>query len=221
MLNIAIDGPCGAGKSTISKLVAKKLGITYLDTGAMYRAVALFVTRNGADVHDKKTVVSLLKNIEINFVAIDDQKHIFLNGEDVEKQIREHSMSKLASDVSKIEEVRLFLVEKQREIAQNSNVVLDGRDITSFVLPNAKFKFYLTATAQERAKRRFEELKSKGGCQFCYDEILRDVIDRDKNDMERKFAPLVQTKDAILIDSTDMTIQEIVDYIVRKVEENK
>lgn len=216
MLNIAIDGPSGAGKSTISKMLAKKLGIIYLDTGAMYRAVALYVHRRGVDVNDAKKVVPLLDEIEIEFRGDGDEKKIFLNGEDVSSAIREHAVSKLASDVSKIKEVRLFLVEQQRAIAKKSDIVLDGRDITSFVLPDSKYKFFLTASAEERARRRYEELKAKGS-DISYETILADVNDRDYNDTHRDFAPLVQTDDAVLIDSTNMTTDEVIEVILRYV----
>lgn len=216
MLNIAIDGPSGAGKSTISKMLAKKLGIIYLDTGAMYRAVALYVHRKGVDVNDAKKVVPLLDEIEIEFRGDGDEKKIFLNGEDVSSAIREHAVSKLASDVSKIKEVRLFLVEQQRAIAKKSEIVLDGRDITSFVLPDSKYKFFLTASAEERARRRYEELKAKGS-DISYETILADVNDRDYNDTHRDFAPLVQTDDAVLIDSTNMTTDEVIEVILRYV----
>ena len=216
MLNIAIDGPSGAGKSTISKMLAKKLGIIYLDTGAMYRAVALYVHRRGVDVNDAKKVVPLLDEIEIEFRGDGDEKKIFLNGEDVSSAIREHAVSKLASDVSKIKEVRLFLVEQQRAIAKKSEIVLDGRDITSFVLPDSKYKFFLTASAEERARRRYEELKAKGS-DISYETILADVNDRDYNDTHRDFAPLVQTDDAVLIDSTNMTTDEVIEVILRYV----
>lgn len=216
MLNIAIDGPSGAGKSTISKMLAKKLGIIYLDTGAMYRAVALYVHRKGVDVNDAKKVVPLLDEIEIEFRGDGDEKKIFLNGEDVSSAIREHAVSKLASDVSKIKEVRLFLVEQQRAIAKKSDIVLDGRDVTSFVLPDSKYKFFLTASAEERARRRYEELKAKGS-DISYETILADVNDRDYNDTHRDFAPLVQTDDAVLIDSTNMTTDEVIEVILRYV----
>ena len=216
MLNIAIDGPSGAGKSTISKMLAKKLGIIYLDTGAMYRAVALYVHRRGVDVNDAKKVVPLLDEIEIEFRGDGDEKKIFLNGEDVSSAIIEHAVSKLASDVSKIKEVRLFLVEQQRAIAKKSDIVLDGRDITSFVLPDSKYKFFLTASAEERARRRYEELKAKGS-DISYETILADVNDRDYNDTHRDFAPLVQTDDAVLIDSTNMTTDEVIEVILRYV----
>lgn len=216
MLNIAIDGPSGAGKSTISKMLAKKLGIIYLDTGAMYRAVALYVSRKGIDVNDAEKVVPLLQEIEIEFKGEGDEKKIFLNGEDVSSAIREHRVSKMASDVSKIKEVRLFLVEQQRAIAKKNDVVLDGRDITSFVLPDSKYKFFLTATPEERARRRYVELKAKGS-DISYETVLEDVNDRDYNDTHRDFAPLVQTDDAVLIDSTNLTTDEVIEVILRYV----
>lgn len=216
MLNIAIDGPSGAGKSTISKMLAKKLGIIYLDTGAMYRAVALYVSRKGVDVNDREKVIPLLSEIEIEFRGDGDEKKIYLNGEDVSAAIREHAVSKMASDVSKIKEVRLFLVEQQRVIAKKNDVVLDGRDITSFVLPDSKYKFFLTATPEERARRRYEELKAKGS-EIPYETILADVNDRDYNDTHRDFAPLVQTEDAVLIDSTSMSTDEVIEVILRYV----
>lgn len=216
MLNIAIDGPSGAGKSTISKMLAKKLGIIYLDTGAMYRAVALYVSRKGVDVNDRDKVVPLLSQIEIEFRGDGDEKRIYLNGEDVSAAIREHAVSKMASDVSKIKEVRLFLVEQQRAIAKKNDVVLDGRDITSFVLPDSKYKFFLTATPEERARRRYEELKAKGS-DISYETVLADVNDRDYNDTHRDFAPLVQTEDAVLIDSTNLSTDEVIEVILRYV----
>lgn len=216
MLNIAIDGPSGAGKSTISKMLAKKLGIIYLDTGAMYRAVALYVDRKGVDVNDREKVVPLLADIVIEFRGDGEEKRIYLNGEDVSAAIREHRVSKMASDVSKIKEVRLFLVEQQREIARKNDIVLDGRDITSFVLPDSKYKFFLTATPEERARRRYEELKAKGS-EVSYEKILEDVNDRDYNDMHRDFAPLVQTDDAVVIDSTNLTTDEVIEVILRYV----
>lgn len=216
MLNIAIDGPSGAGKSTISKMLAKKLGIIYLDTGAMYRAVALYVSRKGVDVNDRDKVVPLLTEIEIEFRGEGDEKRIYLNGEDVSAAIREHAVSKMASDVSKIKEVRLFLVEQQRAIAKKNDVVLDGRDITSFVLPDSKYKFFLTATPEERARRRYEELKAKGS-DISYETVLADVNDRDYNDTHRDFAPLVQTEDAVLIDSTNLSTDEVIEVILRYV----
>ena len=213
MINIAIDGPSGAGKSTISKLLAKKLNITYLDTGAMYRTVALYCIRNNVSILDPIAVESILDNINISYTGSALDKHICLNGEDVSLAIREHQISKAASDVSKIKAVRVFLVNMQRKIASESDVVLDGRDITSVVLPNAKYKFFLTASPEIRAQRRYEELKQKGQ-ELPYEQILKDVIDRDYNDSTRKESPLIQTEDSVLVDSSDKSIDEVVDFMM-------
>ncbi|MDE6472429.1 MAG: (d)CMP kinase [Clostridia bacterium] len=218
MINIAIDGPSGAGKSTIAKIVAKTLGITYLDTGAMYRAVALHVVNCGKNPSVEEDVTPLLSDINITYIKDNDENKICLNGKDVSQDIRRHEISKCASEVSKIPAVRLFLVDMQRKIADSSDVVLDGRDITSYVLPNAKYKFYLTAKDTERAKRRFEELKAKGQ-EVSYEQILADVKDRDFNDMNRDFAPLKKTEDSFEIDSTDMSLQQVVDTILTKIKE--
>ncbi|MDE6276054.1 MAG: (d)CMP kinase [Clostridia bacterium] len=218
MINIAIDGPSGAGKSTIAKIVAKTMGITYLDTGAMYRAVALHVVNCGKNPSVEEEVKELLNDINISYIKEKDENLICLNGKNVSEDIRRHEMSKYASEVSKIPAVRLFLVDMQRKIAQSTDVVLDGRDITSYVLPNAKYKFYLTAKDTERAKRRYEELKAKGQ-EVSYEQILADVRDRDFNDMNRDFAPLKKTDDSFEIDSTEMSLQQVVDTILAKVAE--
>ncbi|MDE5756917.1 MAG: (d)CMP kinase [Clostridia bacterium] len=218
MINIAIDGPSGAGKSTIAKIVAKTLGITYLDTGAMYRAVALHMVNCGKNPSVADDVKPLLNDINISYIKNGGENLICLNGRDVSEDIRRHEMSKYASEVSKIPEVRLFLVDMQRKIAESNDVVLDGRDITSYVLPNAKYKFYLTAKDTERAKRRFEELQAKGQ-EVSYEQILADVRDRDFNDMNRDFAPLKKTDDSFEIDSTDMSLQQVVDTILAKIAE--
>ena len=213
MINIAIDGPSGAGKSTIAKIIAKKMGITYLDTGAMYRTVALYVVNQGKNPSSEEDVVPLLKEIQISYIKVGDDNRICLNGKDVSEDIRHHEISKYASEVSKIPEVRAFLVEKQREIAKNNDVVLDGRDITSHVLPDTKYKFYLTASPEERAKRRYSELVQKGQ-QVEYEKILADIKDRDYNDMNRKVSPLVKTPDSVEIDSTNMSLEEVADTIM-------
>lgn len=213
MLNIAIDGPSGAGKSTVAKIIAKKLGILYIDTGAMYRAVALKALDNNILPTDEKSVVPILKTTAVTLKHIGDTQHIFLDGVDVSDRIREHVVSKAASDISKIPAVRLKLVDLQREIASKNSVIMDGRDIGSYVLPNANKKFYLTASAEVRAKRRFEELIQKGQS-VDFNTIFNDIIDRDKNDMTRSFAPLVQTEDAILIDSSNFSIEETTERIL-------
>lgn len=213
MLNIAIDGPSGAGKSTIAKAIAEKLNIIYLDTGAMYRAIALKMYRKGIDCNDNERVLEILDDIDLKVEYIDGIQKVLLDGEDVSEKIREHIISKMASDVSKIKEVRLKLVAIQREIAKNNNVILDGRDIASYVLPNADYKFYLTASAEERASRRYKELVEKGQ-KVEFITILNDIKDRDFNDMNREFAPLVSTKDSIYIDSTNYTLNETIDLIL-------
>ena len=218
MINIAIDGPSGAGKSTIGKMLAARLGITYLDTGAMYRAVALYVVSKGVSPLGEKAVIPLLDEITISF-SDTPERNILLNGEDVSTAIRRHDISKAASDVSKIPAVRMFLVAMQRRIAAESDVVLDGRDITSYVLPDAKFKFFLTADVEERARRRFEELRAKGA-DIDYETVLADIKDRDHNDSHRAFAPLTKTEDSVLIDSTrlsaDQVAEVITDYVLGK-----
>lgn len=216
MLNIAIDGPSGAGKSTIGKMLAKRLTIVYLDTGAMYRAVALYVHSKGIDVNDAQKVIPLLDEIKLEFVGDGEDKHICLNGKDVSAEIREHHVSKLASDVSKIPQVRMFLVEQQRAIAKQCDTVLDGRDITSYVLPDSKYKFFLTASPEERARRRYEELIQKGA-DVSYEQVLKDVNDRDYNDTHRDFAPLTRTEDSVYIDSTDMSTEQVIEVILKHV----
>jgi len=208
-MNIAIDGPSGAGKSTAAKLLSKALGIVYLDTGAMYRAVGLYIYRAGVASTDAAAIAKLLPDIKIDIVYQDGAQRVFLNGEDVSSEIRAHHISRYASDVSAIPTVRLAMVELQRAIATTSDSVLDGRDIGTFVLPNAKFKFYLTADVAERAKRRYLELTAKGeACDLA--SIGRDIAARDYNDMNRDFAPLKQAEDAIVIDSTQYSIDEVV-----------
>ena len=222
MINIAIDGPAGAGKSTIAKRVAKALGILYLDTGAMYRAMALQAFRSGIDVNDAEAVCTKLDFSLIRVAYQADGMHVYLGEEDVSQAIRENHVSKGASDISKIPEVRLHLVELQRKIAAENHVVLDGRDITSYVLPRAKYKFYLDASPEVRAKRRHSELAAKGVC-MDYDKLLAEIIDRDYNDSHRAFAPLTRTEDSIYIDSSDLSIDEvaalILSYVDEKVEE--
>ena len=213
MLNIAIDGPSGAGKSTIAKEIAKRLNIIYLDTGAMYRAIGLKAVRLNIDTNDSEGVTAILDDTNIEIKYQDGVQIIYLDGEDVSTAIREHHISKAASNVSKIPAVRLKLVKMQREIAAKNNVVLDGRDITSYVLKDANNKFYLTATPEERAKRRYNELLEKGQ-NVQYDTILADINDRDYNDTHRDFAPLTLTEDSIYIDSTNLTINEAIDKIL-------
>ncbi|MBQ7475875.1 MAG: (d)CMP kinase [Selenomonadaceae bacterium] len=206
---IAVDGPAGAGKSTVSKIVASKLGFTYIDTGAMYRAVGLKLLQSGKPLTEK-FLAEITNDIEIK---LDESAKVFLDGVEVTKEIRTPEVSKLASDVSKYGFVRKKLTELQREMAAAGSVIMDGRDIGTQVLPNADVKIFLTASLKERARRRFEELKAKGQTVNLAD-VENEIALRDKQDSTREIAPLVQAEDAILIDSTDMTIDEVVEKIL-------
>lgn len=214
--NIALDGPSGAGKSTVAKALAKRLDIIYLDTGAMYRSLAYVAVKQGIDVNDETAVKPMLDNLDMKIITGDSQQ-IIVNGENVTPFIREHYVSKAASDISALPAVRIKLVELQREIAKNDCVVLDGREIGTYVLPDAKYKFFITATPEVRAKRRFEELKAKGDAP-SYEKVLEDIKVRDYNDSHRAFAPLKQADDAVLVDTTNMSIDEVIDFVLNKME---
>lgn len=201
---IAVDGPAGAGKSTVSKIVASKLGYTYIDTGAMYRAVALKSSRSTENLAD------IVEDINIE---LDDRARVFLDGADVTKEIRTPEISKLASDVSKFPFVRKKLTELQRKMAERGAVIMDGRDIGTQVLPNADLKIFLTASLEERARRRFEELQAKGQAADLI-AVKKEIALRDKQDSEREIAPLKKAVDAILIDSTNLTIDEVAGKIL-------
>ena len=216
MIQIAIDGPAGAGKSTVAREVAKILHITYLDTGAMYRAVALKCLRLGVDPNDEAAVLSFLDGTDIAIRYLEDVQHVFLDGEDVSGEIRENRVSRAASDVSRHKPVRLKLVELQRRIAERQNVVMDGRDIGTFVLPQATYKFFLTATPEERASRRYLELMAKGE-KIRYEDVLADIVARDENDSQRDFAPLRQAEDAMLIDTSKFTAREVVAELLTRI----
>lgn len=208
---VAVDGPAGAGKSTVSKAAAQDLGFVYIDTGAMYRSVALYAIRNGIDCKSEK-LIERLDDIKLAIKHFDGGQHIFLNGEDVSEKIRTDEVSLGASDVAVIPEVRKKLVEMQREMAKSNNVIMDGRDICSYVLPNAQVKIFLTASAEARAERRYKEMCEKGiDCDF--ETIKKDIEYRDKNDSERKTAPLRQAPDAVRVDTSDMTFEEAVEKI--------
>lgn len=212
MINIAIDGPSGAGKSTIAKSIAARKKITYLDTGAMYRAVGLKVYLTNSDMYDENQLSHILDNLDLDIKYVNGEQKVFLDGKDVSKDIREHHISKLASDVSAIPACRLKLVELQRRIAEKSDCVLDGRDIGTYVLPDANVKIFLTASPEVRATRRYKELLSKGQ-KVEYDKVLSDINERDKNDSSRAFAPLKKADDAVEIDSSDMTIEQVIAVI--------
>ena len=207
-MKIAIDGPSGAGKSTIAKILAKELGITYLDTGAMYRALGLKAYRNGILPTDELSVQKLIESTTIDVVAGESNSLVFLDGEDVSSQIRQHHISKMASDISALQCVRIYMVDLQRKIAARRDSVLDGRDIGTVVLPNADYKFYLTASVDERAHRRYLELTTRG--EVCDEEkIKQDIAQRDYNDMNRQHSPLKKADDAVEIDSTCLDIDGV------------
>lgn len=216
MINIAIDGPAGAGKSTVARAVAKKLGILYLDTGAMYRAMALKAMREGIDPNDKEQVLPLLECTEIYAKNIGGTQHTYLDGEDVSGLIRTPEISRGASDISAIPDVRIKLAQIQRNIAHTSDVVMDGREIGSYVIPECENKFYVTASVDERARRRLLELKEKGRDNgMTVEDMAKNIAERDYNDSHRAFAPLLRLPEAILIDTTDLTIDEAVNAVLK------
>ena len=218
MINIAIDGPAGAGKSTVAKAVAKELGIIYLDTGAMYRATAYTAIKNGIDVSDEVGVGEMLKTLTMDVVYEDGAQQIIVNGFNTTPYLREHYMSKAASDISALPCVRYKLVDIQRELAKTYDLVLDGRDIGTFVLPDANCKIFLVASAEERAKRRVEENRLKGQ-EGDFDTVLKDIKQRDYNDSHREVAPLKKADDAVELDTTTMTIPEVVEAVISLVKE--
>lgn len=213
-ISIAIDGPAGAGKSTIAKMVSKDLNILYLDTGAMYRAVALKAVRNGIDTLDADGLSSILKSIDLKIEHIKNEQLMFLDGEDVTGLIRTPEISIGASNVGSIPEVRIKMVEIQRLIAQENSVVMDGRDIGTYVLPNADLKIFLTASLEERARRRYLEQVQKGNMSLSYENVLKDIEYRDKNDSERSFAPLKKAEDAVIVDTTGLSIDDVAKRII-------
>lgn len=214
---IALDGPAGAGKSTIAKIIAKRLGLPYLDTGAMYRAMALCAIREGVSLTDAEKVDELLGRTDIRVVYEVDGQHVLVNGEDVTSRLREEEIGKGASLISKLRCVRDKLAGMQRDIAHETHAVLDGREIGTFVIPETPYKFYITATAEERALRRVRQLEEKGE-KLDYELILKDIIARDYQDSHRDYAPLRQAEDAVLIDTTHMTIDEAVEAVLRALE---
>lgn len=212
-MNIAIDGPAGAGKSTIARLASKKLGFLYVDTGAMYRAIALYLLNNDTDITDKEALDKALSEISIDIVYADEVQHVILNGDDVSSKIREERVGNMASKSAALPEVRKKLLFLQRDIAAKNDVIMDGRDIGTNILPNAELKIYLTASVEVRAKRRYDELVEKG--QSPDINIIKDDIEkRDYQDMHREIAPLKQAEDAVLLDSSYMTIEEVVEKII-------
>lgn len=217
---VAIDGPVGAGKSTVAKITAQRLNIVYVDTGAMYRTVGLYVTNKGLDTKDAKQVNSVLDEINLDVKLSNEGQKIFLNGEDVTKLIRTPEISMAASNVSAVPEVRERLVQIQRSLADSKSVIMDGRDIGTVVLPNATTKIFLNATLDVRAERRYRELIKKGQ-EVTFEDVKNDIIRRDKNDMSRAASPLKKADDAIELDTTGKTLEEVVSEIIAIVNESK
>ena len=212
-MKITIDGPSGAGKSSIAKEIAKRIGIIYIDTGALYRTVGLYCLRNGIDTKDGSQVEQHLEDIDITIAYENNEQSVILNGENVTALIRTNEVSMAASDVAKIISVRMKLVELQRKLAENQNVIMDGRDAGTYILPDAEKKIFLTATAEKRAERRYLELDAAGQ-KVDYNEVLREIIKRDKNDSERTFSPLKKAVDAVVVDTSDMDFDESVKLIL-------
>lgn len=215
-MNIAIDGPAGAGKSTVAKMVAKKNGYIYVDTGAMYRAIGLYFMNEGVDIENSAHVMLALSAISVEIKYENGEQQVILNGKNVSKEIRQEAVGNMASNVATRQPVRDKLLDLQRDLARTQDVVMDGRDIGTFVLPNAEVKIYLTASVSTRAKRRYDELISKG-VSADLEEIKRDIEARDYQDMHRAIAPLTQAEDAYFLDSSDMTIDEVVNEICARI----
>lgn len=215
---IAVDGPSAAGKSCLSKEISDRLNIVYIDTGAMYRAVALYFIQNSINMEDENEVQNALYNITIKFKRIDNKLRVFLNDMDISDEIRTEQIAMMASKVSAVPAVRYDMVDRQRKLADDSSVILDGRDIGSVVFPNADLKLYLTASEEERAKRRLLDLEQKG-VDTNFEEVLEDIKKRDYNDINKPISPLVKTEDAVLIDTTEMTKEEVIDKVISLLKE--
>ncbi len=218
MINVAIDGPAGAGKSTIARAAAKKLGFIYVDTGALYRAVGVYALRKNIATNDVDAVSSVLNEIDVQLKFVDGVQHVLLNGDDVSTEIRLPEVSMAASNVSAIPTVRSFLFDLQRNIAENNDCIMDGRDIGTVVLPNAQVKIFLTADPEERAERRYKELKEKGSS-VTFQEVLDDLKIRDYNDSHREIAPLKPAENSVIVDTTGYTLEQSIDMIVNAIKE--
>lgn len=217
-IKIALDGPSGSGKSTIAKILSAKLDILYLDTGAMYRATALKALKSGVDTFDEKGVLGFINDLKLEIKYENGKQQTYLDGENVSDKIREPQVSMAASNISSLKCVRLKMVEMQRKIAETTSCVLDGRDIGSYVLPNADYKFYITAGVNVRAERRFKELAEKG-YNVDFDSLKKEIEERDYNDSHREFSPLVKAKDAIEIDTSNMTVEQVISTIMSHIKE--
>lgn len=217
-INIAIDGPSGAGKSTLARKLAAKLDYIYVDTGAMYRTIGLYIYRKGIDPKDVDAVAAVLPEIKVELSFIDGEQHVYLNGEDVSADIRLHEVSQYASLTSAIPAVRGYLFDMQQKLAAENNVIMDGRDIGTVVLPNAEVKIFLTARAEVRAERRYNELLERGQ-EVDFDQILADVIRRDEQDMNRPVAPLKPAEDSIILDTSGNTFEQSLELLYNTVKE--
>ena len=218
MINVAIDGPAGAGKSTIARTAAQALGYIYVDTGALYRAVGVYSLRRGFDTKNADTVAGTLSDICVELKFIGGVQHVFLNGEDVSEEIRTPEASMAASDVSAVPAVRQFLFDLQRNIAKQNDCIMDGRDIGTVVLPQAEVKIFLTASPKARAMRRYRELQAKGAAD-TFEEVLADLKQRDYNDSHRAVAPLKPAEDSILVDTTELNLEESVEKVIAVIQE--
>lgn len=218
MINIAIDGPAGAGKSSIAKAVSKELGYIYVDTGALYRTVGLNALRLGKDTKNAEDVIATLDGLKVSLRFVNNEQRVFLGEEDVSTAIRQNEVSMAASNVSAIPRVREFLFDLQRDIAKANNCIMDGRDIGTVVLPNAQIKIFLTASPEARADRRYKELVEKGQ-QVDYNKILEEIKERDYQDSHREIAPLKQAEDAVLVDSTELNLPQTIDYMLNIIKE--
>lgn len=219
MLNIALDGPCGGGKSTVADILAQKLDILHLDTGAMYRACALCAIKREVDCLDEEAVSGFINDIDIEIRYQNGRQITMLDGEDVSEKIRANEVSMMSSDISSLKCVREKMVEMQREVAKRNDCILDGRDIGTVVLPDATFKFYITATPTVRAERRYKELTGKGQ-KVDFEDLIEEINRRDYNDSHRKISPLKKADDAILIDTSEMTVKEVVDKLLSYITKN-
>jgi len=217
---VAVDGPAGSGKGSITKMIAEKLKLTAIDTGAMYRCVALAMLEQNIKIEDIEKIQELLKVIKIEFVENENGKKVFLNGKDVTSTIRTKEVTQYVSPISVLGIVREHMVKLQREMAESIDVIMEGRDIGTVVFPNANVKIYLDATPEERANRRFKQNK-ENGIDITYEEILKNVIERDYRDSHREISPLMKAPDAIYLDSTDMTIEEVVETVIKIIEQKR
>lgn len=217
---VAIDGPAGTGKGTVTKIIAKEMGLVNIDTGATYRCVALYTIRNKIGLKEKDRIIDSLKNINIDIKNKNGEQTIFLNNEDVTKEIRTKEVTKIVAQVASIKEVRFAMVDIQRKLAEGKNVIMEGRDITTYVFPNANVKIYLDADENERAKRRYKEMQ-ENGIETTYEEVLKNIQIRDKNDKEKEIGALKIAEDAIYVDTTNLTIEEVKEKIKQIIEEKK